>query len=83
MEYNLLQHDLPETERLVESDVECLNLNVAVPEGVAQGNDLPVLVFFHGGGLNLGSANWPQNNLVNFVKYSSSIDMPLIVVGVK
>lgn len=34
---------------------DCLYLNVFVPSGVAPGDDLPVMVFVHGGGNTIGS----------------------------
>ncbi|KAJ0069268.1 hypothetical protein NL108_003194, partial [Boleophthalmus pectinirostris] len=36
---------------------DCLYLNVFTPEGAAQGDKLPVLLWIHGGGLTVGAAS--------------------------
>jgi hypothetical protein len=83
MEFNIIQHTLPHSE-LSRSDIDCLNLNISVPElgnGVAK--NLPVFAFFHGGGFHLGSNPRPQYDLVKFVKLSAEKGLPVIGVGVK
>ncbi|KAH8587937.1 esterase/lipase [Bisporella sp. PMI_857] len=82
MEFNIIQHAIPHPE-LPQSDIDCLNLNISVPElgnGVAK--NLPVFAFFHGGGFHLGSNAWPQYDLAKFVKLSAEKGLPVIGVGV-
>lgn len=47
------------------------------------GNNLPVLVFIHGGGFVTGSANWPQWELDRLVGLSVEDGKPIVAVGVK
>lgn len=68
-------------------DLECLQLNVTVPK--ATSNDypsnktgLPVFVWVHGGGLSVGSNNWPQYDLQKFVERSVEIGKPVIAVAI-
>ncbi|KAL1603825.1 hypothetical protein SLS60_005416 [Paraconiothyrium brasiliense] len=67
-------------------EFDCLQLNVTVPkdhlEKVAQGEQLPVFVWVHGGGLSFGSNNWPQYNLTRFVERSIEIGQPVIGVAI-
>jgi carboxylesterase type B len=70
-----------ETERMDES--ECLNVNVTVPKSGANARPcgLPVFVWVHGGGLSVGSNNWPQYDLQKFVDRSVEIGKPVIAVA--
>jgi len=66
------------------SDTEGLNLNISVPKSALGGKQkLPVAVFIHGGGFNIGSGNWPQYDYANLVKLSIKKDMPIIGVSIK
>lgn len=47
------------------SQEDCLYLNVNAPE---EADDLPVLVFIHGGGFAVGTGNWPLSNSPEVVK---------------
>jgi para-nitrobenzyl esterase len=47
------------------SKEDCLYLNVNAPEDA---EDLPVLVFIHGGGFAVGTGNWPLSNSPEVVK---------------
>ncbi|KIK58090.1 hypothetical protein GYMLUDRAFT_706284 [Collybiopsis luxurians FD-317 M1] len=54
---------------------DCLKLNVYAPFGAKNGDNLPVLVYFHGGGYVFGNpANWPFDSWIhqtpNFVAVS-------------
>ncbi|KIK58091.1 hypothetical protein GYMLUDRAFT_262697 [Collybiopsis luxurians FD-317 M1] len=54
---------------------DCLKLNVFAPFGAKNGDNLPVLVYFHGGGYVYGNpANWPFDGWIhqtpNFVAVS-------------
>jgi carboxylesterase type B len=61
----------------------CLTVNVSVPKGVERtGKGLPVFVWVHGGGLAMGSNNWPQYNLQKFVARSVELGKPVIAVAV-
>lgn len=45
-------------------DEDCLQLNIWVPAESAPNEGWPVFVYFHGGFLQVGSANWGQGSLV-------------------
>ena len=53
LEFKFIQQTLPKPD-LQQSDTDCLNLNVTVPEHSGD-KQLPVLVFIHGGGFMIGS----------------------------
>jgi para-nitrobenzyl esterase len=53
--------NLPKKEQKVPSSEDCLYLNVLTPAEKAS-DKLPVMVWFHGGGLRYGSGNWPLYN---------------------
>ena len=68
-------------------EFECLNLNVTVPKSSLASKrkgrpGLPVFVWVHGGGLSMGSNNWPQYDLRRFVERSSEIGKPVIGVAI-
>ncbi|KAK7191621.1 carboxylesterase [Paraphaeosphaeria sporulosa] len=67
-------------------EFSCLQLNVTVPkthlENAARGEQLPVFVWVHGGGLSFGSNNWPQYDLTRFVERSVEIGKPVISVAI-
>lgn len=66
-------------------EFSCLQINVTVPKDhlakAAKGEQLPVFVWVHGGGLSIGSNNWPQYNLERFVERSVEIGKPVIGVA--
>jgi carboxylesterase type B len=81
----LIQHTLPHPEYTF-SDTECLTLNITAPSEHVRakaGNNLPVLVFIHGGGFVTGSANWPQWDLTRLVEMSVKEAKPIVAVGIK
>lgn len=79
-EHGLIQHSLPHPE-YEQSNTECLRLNIAVPSNPAR-KDLPVMVFFHGGGFFTGSSSWPHYDLARFVALSISAASPIIALAV-
>ncbi|USP77107.1 uncharacterized protein yc1106_04381 [Curvularia clavata] len=68
-------------------EFECLQLNVTVPRsvvgaGTTTGRQLPVFVWVHGGGLSMGSNNWPQYQMRRFVERSIETGKHVIGVGI-
>lgn len=82
LELSAIQHTLPKKE-LSQSDVDCLNLNVAVPAGTTSSSRLPVFVFIHGGGFAIGANSWPQYDLKRFVALSVEKKLPVVAVSIK
>lgn len=70
-----------ETEKM--DEFECLNLSVTIPKSNKHEtkHELPVFVWIHGGGLSIGSNNWPQYDLRKFVDRSVEIGKPIIAVA--
>ncbi|KAH7416745.1 Alpha/Beta hydrolase protein [Cadophora sp. MPI-SDFR-AT-0126] len=64
------------------SEFNCLNLNITAPAGAKAGDNLPVLVYIHGGGGFSGSNSdwWCDGGSV--VKRSMEIGKPIIMVAV-
>ncbi|PCH02393.1 Carboxylesterase, type B [Penicillium occitanis (nom. inval.)] len=79
-EQSAIQQTLPKKE-LLQSDTECLNLNIAVPEGTTSASKLPVLLFIHGGGLSIGANSWPQFDWTRVIKLSVEKGVPILAVG--
>jgi acetyl esterase/lipase len=81
-EQGAIQQTLPKKESH-QSDTECLNLNIAVPEGTTSASKLPVFLFIHGGGLNLGANSWPQFDWTRVINLSVEKGVPILAVGPK
>ncbi|TPR04292.1 tRNA-splicing endonuclease subunit sen54 N-term family protein [Aspergillus niger] len=81
LELSAIQHTLPKKE-LTQSDVDCLNLNIAAPAGTPAHSKLPVFVFIHGGGLMIGANSWPQFDYERFVKLSIDNELPIVAVSI-
>ena len=86
MEFGFIQKSLPMPEMKL-SELDGLNLNVTLPliDGkiLSPGENLPVLMFVHGGGFALGSNAWPQYDQARIVKLSAEMGKPIIGVGIK
>ncbi|KAL4935061.1 hypothetical protein BDV06DRAFT_139004 [Aspergillus oleicola] len=76
-----VQHTLPKKE-LPQSDLDCLNLNIAVPADTTPTSKLPVFLFIHGGGLVIGANSWPQFDYGRFVKLSIEQKLPIVAVSI-
>ncbi|KAF9890585.1 hypothetical protein FE257_005716 [Aspergillus nanangensis] len=81
LEFSVMQHGLPRS-HLAQSDTDCLNLNITTPHGADNSSALPVFVFIHGGGFQIGANSWPQFNLGRFVKLSMQTGTPVIGVTI-
>lgn len=82
IELGHIQHALPKKD-LTQSDLHCLNLNIAVPANANPSSKLPVFVFIHGGGLIIGANSWPQYNMARLVRLSIEKDLPVVAVTIK
>ncbi|EWC44411.1 hypothetical protein DRE_01237 [Drechslerella stenobrocha 248] len=81
-EFDLIGQSLPTSDITnAISEVDCLTLNITVPAGDRLEN-LPVLVWVHGGNLQLGSSSWPQYDLGHVVETSHRLGKPIIGVSV-
>lgn len=81
-EHMLIQHALPHPEYEM-SDTESLRLHIATPSEIQQeGEGLPVVVFFHGGGFFTGSSTWPQYDMAALVELSVRAGTPILALGV-
>ncbi|KAL4963609.1 putative carboxylesterase [Aspergillus stella-maris] len=76
-----VQHTLPKKE-LPQSDLGCLNLNIAVPADTTPDSKLPVFLFIHGGGLVIGANSWPQFDYGRFVRLSVEKKLPIVAVSI-
>ncbi|KAL7269068.1 hypothetical protein RUND412_008280 [Rhizina undulata] len=67
-----------------EDEFECLNLHVTVPAGMKEGDDVPVLVWIHGGGFTTtcGSASTKTADPRRIVETSMKMGTPVILVGI-
>ena len=83
-EFGIIQQSLPlPSKDFEQSDVDCLHLNITIPEGTLdKASGLPVFVFIHGGGFFNGSNVWPQYDQARIVKLSSDLGTPIIGVGI-
>ncbi|KAL5001343.1 Alpha/Beta hydrolase protein [Aspergillus recurvatus] len=76
-----VQHILPKKD-LSQSDLDCLNLNIAVPADATSSSRLPVFLFIHGGGLVIGANSWPQFDYSRFVQLSVEKKLPIVAVSI-
>ncbi|CAI7573943.1 unnamed protein product [Penicillium viridicatum] len=81
IELNVIQHSLPK-KQLIQSDLDCLNLNITLPSGTTPSSKLPVFLFIHGGGLVIGANSWPQFDYARFVKLSEERNLPIVGVSI-
>jgi acetyl esterase/lipase len=82
VELGHVQHTLPKKE-LPQSDLDCLNLNIAVPSDATPSSKLPVLFFIHGGGFFIGANSWPQYDTARLAKLSIEKGLPMVIVTIK
>lgn len=82
LELSAIQHTLPKKD-LPQSDLDCLNLNISVPQGTTASSKLPVFLFIHGGGLVVGANSWPQFDYTRFVQLSMEKNLPIVAVSIK
>lgn len=61
--------------------MDCLNLNITVPEPIQKDRKLPVSAFIHGE-FSSGSLSFPQHDMTRRVQLSVEIGMPIIVVSI-
>ncbi|KAL1852578.1 hypothetical protein Plec18170_005709 [Paecilomyces lecythidis] len=80
LEQSAIQHTLPKKE-LPHSDLDGLNLNIAVPDGTTSSSKLPVFLFIHGGGFAIGANSWPQFDWTRLVKLSAEKGFPIVAVS--
>ncbi|KAL4803413.1 Alpha/Beta hydrolase protein [Aspergillus unguis] len=76
-----IQQTLPKKD-LPQSDLDCLNLNIAVPDNTTPSSNLPVFLFIHGGGLVIGANSWPQFDYARLVKLSVEKKLPIVAVSI-
>ncbi|KAJ5381525.1 uncharacterized protein N7496_003953 [Penicillium cataractarum] len=81
MDFALIQHTLPRT-HFAQSGTESLNLNMTIPRMTKPSEPLPVLVFLHGGGFEVGSSSWPQNRLNRLVSLACELGLPVLGVSI-
>lgn len=61
---------------------DCLYLNVIRPAGISEDAQLPVAVWIHGGGLEMGGTRDRRYNLTFIVEKSVEIGQPMIGVSI-
>jgi len=61
---------------------DCLTLNVVRTAGASEGDKLPVLVWFHGGGLVMGGSSDRRYNQSFIVQQATEAGMPIVAVSV-
>ncbi|KAJ5756743.1 hypothetical protein N7533_006286 [Penicillium manginii] len=81
LELKHVQQSLP-PKYLSQSDIDCLNLNIAIPSNATPSSNLPVLFFIHGGGLFIGANSWPQSDIERMVSLSVERDVPVVMVAI-
>ncbi|KAK3326934.1 carboxylesterase-like protein [Cercophora scortea] len=85
IELGFIQQSLPKPEFPGLSEVDGLNLNITVPGSVTDAQptkSLPVVVFIHGGGFNIGSNWWPQSDFAALVRLSTELGKPMIGINI-
>ncbi|PYH96620.1 carboxylesterase [Aspergillus ellipticus CBS 707.79] len=81
LEFSAIQHTLPKKD-LLQSEVDCLNLNITIPDTTTVDSKLPVFAFIHGGGFFIGANSWPQFDYERFVKLSVDNRLPIVAVSI-
>ncbi|KZV61365.1 alpha beta-hydrolase [Peniophora sp. CONT] len=60
-------------------DEDCLTINVSMPKGAKPGDDLPVAVWIHGGGFEIGGTSANDGGVI--VDRSIELGMPVVFVS--
>ncbi|KXH61754.1 carboxylesterase [Colletotrichum salicis] len=81
-EHTIIQKSLPTAEFPGLSGTECLNLNLTAPLNVGDSEQVPVLVFIHGGGFGTGSNWWPQYDTKRIVQRANKLGKPIIAINI-
>ncbi|KAK1623735.1 carboxylesterase [Colletotrichum phormii] len=81
-EHMIIQKSLPTAEFPGLSGTECLNLNLTAPLNVGDSEQVPVLVFIHGGGFGTGSNWWPQYDTKRIVQRANKLGKPIIAINI-
>ena len=68
---------------VTEISEDCLHLNIARPKDTERGDDLPVLVFLHGGGFWIGNTHEITNAPDGLILQSVKNGLPIIHVHVQ
>ncbi len=74
---------VPQNAEDIFDEFECLNLNITTPVKARDGNDFPVLVYFHGGGGFSGSNSDWWCDPSGIVSKSVTMEKPVVVVTIK
>ncbi|KAM0330810.1 hypothetical protein ACHAQA_003765 [Verticillium albo-atrum] len=61
---------------------DCLNLNIVRPAGTSAGDNLPVVVWIHGGSFSAGSGADATTNTSYIIKASVENELPIIAITI-
>ncbi|KAF7590638.1 hypothetical protein BBP40_002586 [Aspergillus hancockii] len=70
------------SQELPQSDIDYLNLSIAVPEGATASAQLPVLLFIHSRGLLIGANSWQQADSARFCQALCRENLPIVAVPI-
>jgi carboxylesterase type B len=81
MEMSFIQKSIATYDIPPMSDHHGLNLNITVPQD--GGENLPVVVYIHGGGFTFGSSSYSHYDQSKVVELSVIMDQPIVAVNFK
>ncbi|WVQ85412.1 hypothetical protein IAT38_007577 [Cryptococcus sp. DSM 104549] len=64
----------------IQDEFECCNLHITLPPGCSFDDELPVMVFIHGGGFVFGTANYSMLDGRHLAVLSAELGMPTIII---